>query len=363
LTRLKELTESMGPKKEAKGGIDELWASHARIQQTIARMSESSDELTAAHEANTAHKKRIAEQDARALRMDVEHKKYREGMGRSFSSLQDGIQAFVVQMLDNAAEQLVEAKAASDTHKRFLTERDAGHKDCVRELTESFDAKLAEQIKRSELAEVHTRAELTKSFDAKLAEQIKRAELVEENTRAELTESFGAQLAKQLKRSELAQENTRAQLHLASQELLCFKQDMCLPLAGSECPDMWDERDDAAGCTVETVESINAFLEPYEDAVDDEITRVLAAAACGHKRAIGNACDGGLCAFELQAMVYPNAGAESFTSKAGKALAGQQAGAQARTQQVPWSPPPRELCCSVAHMLLCALYTTDNTDI
>jgi hypothetical protein len=43
-------------------------------------------------------------------------------------------------------------------------------------------------------------------------------------------------------------------------------------------------------------------------------------------------------------MVYPSAGAELFTSKAGKALAGQQAGAQARSRPAAWSPPPRELC-------------------
>jgi hypothetical protein len=85
----------------------------------------------------------------------------------------------------------------------------------------------------------------------------------------------------------------------------------------SETLNIWDEGDDAAGCTVETVERINAFLEPYQDAVDDEITRVLAAAACGQKRSVDNASDAGLCSFELQAMVYPNAGDTLFTGEEG----------------------------------------------
>jgi hypothetical protein len=298
--------------------VRELWDAHTKMQQTVARMSDNAEELARAQQVNAGYKKHIAEQDARARRTDAQHKKYVEGVGTSFLSMQNGVQAFVVQMTDNLNEQLLQAKEDIDSNKKFLAEQDAGHKENLRELTESFNAQLAEQTMASELAAVHTRTQLTESFNAQLAEQ----------TRA----------------SQLAEMHTRSELHLASQELLGFKQGMCLPLAGSECLDIWDERDDAAGCTLETVESINAFLEPYEDAVDDEITRVLAAAACGHKRAIGNACDGGLCAFELQAMVYPSAGAEPFTSKAGKALAGQQAGAQARSRPAAWSPPPRELC-------------------
>ena len=88
---------------------------------------------------------------------------------------------------------------------------------------------------------------------------------------------------------------------------------MCLSVPVPGSVDLWNEFDDAAACSVE---SINTFLDGSsvlagvcENAVDDEITRVLAAEACGQKRSVDTASDAGLCAFELQAMVYPNAGA------------------------------------------------------
>ena len=278
--------------------VQELRAAHTRMQQTVARLSDNAEDLATAQAANDRYKKHIAEQDARALHTDAQHKKYAEEMGKSFVTMQNDMQAFVVQMTDNVNEQLLHAKQERDTNTRFLAERDAGHKDSVRELTESFDARLAEQIQASKLAETHTRSELD----------------------------------------------------LVSQELLGFKQGMCLPLARSESVDIWNEDDDddgdAKGCTVE---SIQAFLEPYQDALDDELTRVLAAAACGQKRSVDNGgssvdngASAGLCTFELQAMVYPQAGDALFTSKAGKALEGQQAGAQARERSAAWSPPPRE---------------------
>ena len=304
--------------------VQELRAAHTRMQQTVARLSDNAEDLATAQAANDRYKKHIAEQDARALHTDAQHKKYAEEMGKSFVTMQNDMQAFVVQMTDNVNEQLLHAKQERDTNTRFLAERDAGHKDSVRELTESFDARLAEQIQASKLAETHTRSELTESFDARLAEQIKA--------------------------SKLAETHTRSELDLVSQELLGFKQGMCLPLARSESVDIWNEDDDddgdAKGCTVE---SIQAFLEPYQDALDDELTRVLAAAACGQKRSVDNGgssvdngASAGLCTFELQAMVYPQAGDALFTSKAGKALEGQQAGAQARERSAAWSPPPRE---------------------
>jgi hypothetical protein len=154
-----------------------------------------------------------------------------------------------------------------------------------------------------------------------------------------------------MKASKLAEMHTRSELHLVSQELLGFKQAVCLPLPVSESLDIWNEHDDAQGCTVE---SIQAFLDPYQDAVDDdEITRVLAAAACGQKRSVDNGASAGLCAFELQAMVYPNAGDSLFTSKAAKGLEGQQAGPQTRTKTLTWSPPPRELCAIVCYCVPC----------
>jgi hypothetical protein len=331
--------------------MQELFKAQTKMQQTVARLSDNADALATAQAANDLQKKHIAEQDARALRINTQHKKYVEGMGKSFSSLQDSVQSFVVQMLDTAAEQLVEAKESRDTNQKLLAERDAGHKDCVRELTESFDAKLAEHIKASELAEIRTRSELTESFDIKLSEQIKASELAEIHTRSELTESFDIKLAEQIKAFKLAEMHTRSELHLVSQELLGFKQAVCLPLPVSDSLDIWNDDDDAQGCTVQ---SIQAFLDPYQDAVDDdEITRVLAAAACGQKRSVDNGASAGLCAFELQAMVYPNAGDSVFTSKAAKGLEGQQAGPETRTKTLTWSPPPRELCAIVCYCVPC----------
>ena len=319
----------MDPKKHAKGGMDKLWDAHNKMQQTMARMSDNAEQLTVAQAANAGYKKRIAEQDARALRIDAQHKKHVEGMGKSFSSYQDGIQAVVVQMLDNTTQQLLQANDARDTNKKL-------HQDCVRELTESFDGKLAEQTKASELAEVQTRAELTECFNAKLAEQ-------EVQTRAELTERFNAKLAEQANASKLAEQHTRSELHLATQELLGFKQGMCLPAPVPDPVDLWNEPDDAAACSVESINDFldgsGVFTRAYEHAAEDEITRVLAAAACGQKRSVDTAADAGLCAFELQAMVYPSAGYPS----AGAALGTDNTTKSLPGQRVAWSPPPREL--------------------
>jgi hypothetical protein len=289
--------------------VQELWDAHTKMQQTVARLSDNAEELATAQAANARYKKHIAEQDARALRIEDQHKQYAEGVGKSFLSMQNDMQAFVVQMTDNVNEQILHAKEDIDSNKKFLAERDAGHKDYVRKLTESFEARLAEQTKASQLAEMHT----------------------------------------------------RSQLDLVSQELLGFKQGMCLPLAVSESLDseslnIFDESDenDQSDERAETVESINAFLEPFQDSLDDQIGQVLAAAACGQKRSVDNGAAAGLCAFELQAIVYPQAGDALFTSKAGKSLAGQQAGAQARQRTAAWSPPPRE--CALCFCALC-LYT------
>jgi hypothetical protein len=333
--------------------VQELWDAHTKMQQTVARLSDNAEALATAQAANARYKKHITEQDARALRIEDQHKQYVEGVGKSFVCMQNDMQAFVVQMTDNVNEQILHAKEDIDSNKKFLAERDAGHKDYVRELTESFEARLAEQTKASELAEVHTRTQLTESFEARLAEQTKTSQLAEVHTRTQLTESFEARLAEQTKASQLAEMHTRSQLDLVSQELLGFKQGMCLPLAVSESIDseslnIFDESDERA----ETIESINAFLEPFQDSLDDEIGQVLAAAACGQKRSVDNGAAAGLCAFELQAIVYPQAGDVLFTSKAGKSLAGQQAGAQARERTAAWSPPPRE--CALC-FVLCAL--------
>ena len=81
------------------------------------------------------------------------------------------------------------------------------------------------------------------------------------------------------------------------------------------------------------------IINGHHAAAEDEITRVLAAAACGQKRSVDTTADAGLCAFELQAMVYPSAG-----GSAGAALGTKQAVKSLPGQRVAWSPPPRELC-------------------
>jgi hypothetical protein len=187
----------------------------------------------------------------------------------------------------------------------------------------------------------------------------------------ELTQSFDAKLAEQIKRSEVTETNTRAELQLVSQELFDVKQGTCLPPLVSTAADL-DIWNDEATFPVCSVESINAFLDGQadmpmssdhscslltttaENAYDDEIARGLAEAAFGQKRATEDASPSGLCSFDLQALVYPHAGTVRDTNKAAKHLPEQQAGAQARTQQPTaalappaWNPPPRELCCCV----------------
>jgi hypothetical protein len=339
-----------------KHGVEGLWGAHAQMQQSIARMTESAEELTAVQEENALQKKHIAQQDARALHMETQHAKYAEGMAKSFSSLQDEMQVFVLHMLDNAAEQLAATKQSSDMHERRIAEHNAVHKEYVQELTQSFDAKLAEQIKRSEVTETNTRAE---------------QDAVHKQHVQELTQYFDVKLAEQIKRSEVTETNTRAELQLVSQELFDVKQGTCLPPLVSTAADL-DIWNDEATFPVCSVESINAFLDGQadmpmssdhscslltttaENAYDDEIARGLAEAAFGQKRATEDASPSGLCSFDLQALVYSHAGTVRDTNKAAKHLPEQQAGAQARTQQPTaaltapaWNPPPRELCCCV----------------
>jgi hypothetical protein len=339
-----------------KHGVEGLWGAHAQMQQSIARMTESAEELTAVQEENALQKKHIAQQDARALHMETQHAKYAEGMAKSFSSLQDEMQVFVLHMLDNAAEQLAATKQSSDMHERRIAEHNAVHKEYVQELTQSFDAKLAEQIKRSEVTETNTRTE---------------QDAVHKQHVQELTQSFDVKLAEQIKRSEVTETNTRAELQLVSQELFDVKQGTCLPPLVSTAADL-DIWNDEATFPVCSVESINAFLDGQadmpmssdhscslltttaENAYDDEIARGLAEAAFGQKRATEDASPSGLCSFDLQALVYSHAGTVRDTNKAAKHLPEQQAGAQARTQQPTaaltapaWNPPPRELCCCV----------------
>jgi hypothetical protein len=339
-----------------KHGVEGLWGAHAQMQQSIARMTESAEELTAVQEENALQKKHIAQQDARALHMETQHAKYAEGMAKSFSSLQDEMQVFVLHMLDNAAEQLAATKQSSDMHERRIAEHNAVHKEYVQELTQSFDAKLAEQIKRSEVTETNTRTE---------------QDAVHKQHVQELTQYFDVKLAEQIKRSEVTETNTRAELQLVSQELFDVKQGTCLPPLVSTAADL-DIWNDEATFPVCSVESINAFLDGQadmpmssdhscslltttaENAYDDEIARGLAEAAFGQKRATEDASPSGLCSFDLQALVYSHAGTVRDTNKAAKHLPEQQAGAQARTQQPTaaltapaWNPPPRELCCCV----------------
>ncbi len=118
--------------------VQELWDAHTKMQQTVARLSDNAENLTTAQTDNTRFKKHIAEQDARALYTGAQHKKYAEGVGKSFLSMQNDMQAFVVQMTDNVNEQLLHPKEERDTNTKFLAERDTGHKDYARELTESW---------------------------------------------------------------------------------------------------------------------------------------------------------------------------------------------------------------------------------
>jgi hypothetical protein len=67
--------------------VQELWDAHTKMQQTVARMSDNAENLATAQAANARFKKHIAEQDARALHTDAQHKQYAEGVGKSFLSM------------------------------------------------------------------------------------------------------------------------------------------------------------------------------------------------------------------------------------------------------------------------------------
>jgi hypothetical protein len=89
----------------------------------------------------------------------------------------------------------------------------------------------------------------------------RRCKTCVDDKKIELIESFDTKLTEQIKRSELVQEHTRTPLHLASQELFGFKQVMWLPVTVS---DSVDEEDSAAPCSVE---SINVFLDDSNELV------------------------------------------------------------------------------------------------
>ena len=120
--------------------MQELCEAQAQILQRLTGMRDCREELSAAHEANAVHKHRIAEQDARALHMHVEHTKYMETMDRAFLSLQADMQVFMSLNAETAGEQL-------NSYKQALAQQDAKHTESVRVLTESFDVKptLAEE--------------------------------------------------------------------------------------------------------------------------------------------------------------------------------------------------------------------------
>ena len=132
--------------------MQELCEAQAQILQRMAGMRDCREELAVAQAANAVHKHRIAEQDARALHMHVEHTKYMETMDRSFLSMQADMQVFMDSNAATAGEQL-------NSYKQSLAQQDAKHTESVRVLTESFDRKLslAEeqlQLARQELQDV-----------------------------------------------------------------------------------------------------------------------------------------------------------------------------------------------------------------
>ena len=215
--------------------MQELCAAQAQILQRLAGMRDCREELAVAQAANAVHKHRIAEQDARALHMHVEHSKYMETMDRSFLSLQADMQVFMSLHAETAGEQL-------NSYKQALAQQDAKHTESVRVLTESFDIKLT-------LAE----------------EQCKKT---------------GAEL--QLARQEL-------------QDVLAFKSRTPTDM-DADAPDLWSENEN--GQYMPFRDSTDAFLlgrglehgdadedERDESDENDEMIKVLAAAARGPKHA------------------------------------------------------------------------------
>ena len=97
--------------------MQELLDIHTEMQQTIADMRGCRDELAAAQAANARYKKRIAEQDACAVRMDAEQTKYMENVNRSFLSLQADMQVFMDLSAEAAPERMSAANTAHDSYK------------------------------------------------------------------------------------------------------------------------------------------------------------------------------------------------------------------------------------------------------
>ena len=313
--------------------MQELLDMHTEMQQTIADMRGCRDELAAAHAANTRYKKRIAEQDACAVRMDAEQTKYMENVNRSFLSLQADMQVFMDLSAEAAAERMSAANTARDSYKQSLANQDALHVESVRALNESCDGKLT-------LAD-----ELCKKTCAEL--QFARQEV---------------------------------------QDLLAF----CSKTPSDmEPPDLWSEDEDIAL----SQESIDAFIAgsrlEHDDADNGVFPPDLAAAACGQRyvaqdfpgaaglcefeqQTLAYPCSGsvagGLCGFELQALAYPCIGARAGASQTAHQPPGQRSSWKPRPQPRPQQSALPCLClvlCSVscchAGMLSCCHCISHNS--
>lgn len=300
--------------------MQELLDMHTEMQQTIADMRGCRDELAVAQAANAGYKKRIAEQDACAVRMDAEQTKYMENVNRSFLSLQADMQVFMDLSAEAAAERMSAANTARDSYKQSLANQDALHVESVRALNESCDGKLT------------------------LADELCK------KTCAEL----------QLARQEV-------------QDLLAF----CSKTPSDmDVPDLWSEDEDIAL----SQESIDAFIAGSRLEHDDADNGVFAQAACGQQhvaqdfpgaaglcefeqQALAYPCSGsvsgGVCGFELQALAYPCIGAGPVTSQTAHQPPGQRSSWKPRPHT---RPQQSALPCLCLVLCLCLMHIlTRNT--
>jgi hypothetical protein len=310
---------------DTKSRIEELRVAHAQMQQAIVWINDYEEQLTVAQ-------KRIGQ-------LDAAHLKYEHDTAKSFTDFEGKMQGLLAQVMQDNAELLVIEKAKCVSQQETcIAELDFLHKQYVAELTTSFEEKLGAQVERSNLAvymESKTRAKLlsltaTESLVDLWSDDANGAGPSLQSIHAFLDGGDGAPLS--------CNDNTR----------------------------LFNEASFSDG---------SAYAhEPVEDAsglgfFEDQITT--------HAASPPMACspNGSLlpvCAFEVQAEMYPNStktaagntGGRSIekerapgqpnASKSAKHLSDQQSGVQARMQlgtpgcaSVPvnpgWKPVPRKL--------------------
>jgi hypothetical protein len=304
---------------DAQARVEELRVAHAKIQQSIVWITEYEGQLT---EAN----KRIAELDAKSLRMDATHLKYEQDTAKSILDFEVKMQALLAQVMQNNANLLVieRAKCASQ-QSTCIAELDDRHKKFVCALSKDFEEKLGAQVERSNLAVY--------------MESKARAKLLSLNVSDSLVDMW-------------SDEANGAGPSLETINAFLDGEDAG-PCSCSDNTRLFKDASFSGASVYAHEPSADGGLGFFEDQAPHTDTPKMPSSP------------NGICPFNVQAEMYPNStntatgttlgigveeerdAGEQHPFKAAKHLSDQQAGVQSRsvTANPGWKPAPRKLYC------------------